>query len=200
MALKGLKAEEISIDLLKGKQNTDEYLAVNPQGVVPALILDEGGPPLFQSLAILEYLEETHPQPPLLPKDPLGRARVRGIAQIFVSDSHPMSVPRIRNYLTGELKLDNDTMLKWVRHWQNEALRAAETHLSQKATGKYCHGDTVTLADVCLAGQVVGSGFFDVDVKAYPNVSRIYDSLMQIEAFAKAHPLKQPGAPASISH
>ena len=111
-----------------------------------------------------------------------------------------MSVPRIRNYLTGELKLDNDTMMKWVRHWQNEALRAAETHLSQKATGKYCHGDTVTLADVCLAGQVVGSGFFDVDVKAYPNVSRIYGELMQIEAFAKAHPLKQPGAPASVSH
>ena len=167
--------------------------------LIPALI-EDGGPVLFQSMAIMEYLEETHPQPPLLPKDPLGRARVRGICQIFVSDSHPMSVPRVRNYLTGELKLDNDTMLKWVRHWQNEALRAAETHLSQKATGKYCHGDSVTLADVCLAGQVVGSGFFDVDVKAYPNVSRIYGELMQIEAFAKAHPLKQPGAPASVSH
>ena len=200
LALKGIKPDEIiDIDLLKGKQREDSFRAVNPQMLIPALI-EDGGPVLFQSMAIMEYLEETHLKPALLPPDPLGRARVRGICQIFVSDSHPMSVPRIRNYLTGELKLDNDTMMKWVRHWQNEALRAAETHLSQKSTGKYCHGDAVTLADVCLAGQVVGSGFFDVDVKAYPNVSRIYDSLMQIEAFAKAHPLKQPGAPASVSH
>ena len=140
--LKGIKPDEIiDIDLLKGKQREDSFRAVNPQMLIPALI-EDGGPVLFQSMAIMEYLEETHPQPALLPKDPLGRARVRGICQIFVSDSHPMSVPRIRNYLTGELKLDNDTMLKWVRHWQNEALRAAETHLSQKATGKYCHGDS----------------------------------------------------------
>lgn len=200
LALKGITPDEIiDIDLLKGKQKEDSFRAVNPQMLLPALIVDDG-PVLFQSMAILEYLEEAHPNPPLLPRDLFGRARVRGICQIFVSDSHPMSVPRIRNYLTGELKVDNETMLKWVRHWQNEALRAAETHLSKAPTGKYCHGDSVTLADVCLAGQVVGSGFFDVDVKAYPNVARIFDELMKIEAFAKSHPLKQPGAPASVSH
>jgi maleylacetoacetate isomerase/maleylpyruvate isomerase len=199
--LKGVKADEIvDIDLLQGKQREDSFRAVNPQMVIPALI-ENGGPILFQSMAIMEYLEETRPQPPLLPRDPLGRARVRGLCQIVVSDAHPMSVPRVRNYLLQELKVDNDTMMKWVRHWQNEALRAVETHLSRdQATGKYCHGDAVTLADVCLAGQVVGSGFFNVDLKAYPTVARIYNACMQIDAFARAHPLKQPGAPASISH
>jgi maleylacetoacetate isomerase len=190
----------VDIDLLQGKQREDSFRAVNPQMLIPALI-ENGGPVLFQSMAIMEYLEETHPQPPLLPRDPLGRARVRGLSQIMVSDAHPMSVPRVRNYLLQELKLDNDTMLKWVRHWQNEALRALETHLSRdQATGKYCHGDAVTLADVCLAGQVVGSSFFNVDLKSYPTVARIFDACMQIDAFARAHPLKQPGAPASVSH
>ena len=145
--LKGVAYDPVYVDLDAGQQRQADYKAVNPQMVIPALVEDDGNV-LFQSMAIMEYLEETHPKPALLPADPLGRARVRGICQIFVSDSHPMSVPRIRNYLTGELKLDNDTMMNWVRHWQNEALRAAETHLSQKATGKYCHGDTVTLADV----------------------------------------------------
>src|SRR5438045_5492375 len=106
MALKGGKAEEVSIDLLKGKQNSDDYLAVNPQGVVPALVLDDGGPPLFQSLAILEYLDETHPQPPLLPKDPRGRSRVRGLALIAAADGHPLIVPRVRNYLEKEMRQD----------------------------------------------------------------------------------------------
>jgi maleylacetoacetate isomerase len=199
--IKGVTPDEIvDIDLLQGKQREDSFRAVNPQMVIPAFI-EDGGPVLFQSMAIMEYLEETRPQPPLLPRDPLGRARVRGLCQIVVSDAHPMSVPRVRNYLLQELKVDNDTMMKWVRHWQNEALRAVETHLSRdKAAGKYCHGDAVTLADVCLAGQVVGSGFFNVDLKAYPTVARIYDACMQIDAFARAHPLKQPGAPASISH
>ncbi len=198
LALKNVTPGEIvDIDLLQGRQREDSFRAVNPQMLIPALI-EDGGPVLFQSMAIMEYLEETRPQPPLLPNDAPGRARVRGLCQIFVSDSHPMSVPRVRGYLTGELKLDNDTMLKWVRHWQNEALQAAEAHLSAPPTGRYCHGDSVTLADVCLAGQVVGSGFFGVDVKAYPNVARIYDELMRIEAFANAHPLKQPGAPAKV--
>src|SRR5258708_19204550 len=106
MALKGVKAEEISIDLLKGKQNADDYLAVNPQGVVPALVLDEGGSPLFQSLAILEYLDETHPQPPLLPKDPRRRARVRALALIAAAHGHPLIVPRVKNYLEKEMLQD----------------------------------------------------------------------------------------------
>jgi len=199
--LKGIKPDEIvDIDLLQGKQREDSFRAVNPQMLIPALI-EDAGPVLFQSMAIMEYLDETHPQPPFLPRDPLGRARVRGLSQICVSDAHPMSVPRVRNYLLQTLKIDNDTMLAWVRHWQNEALRALETHFTRdNATGKYSHGDSITLADICLAGQVVGSGFFNVDVKSYPTVARIYDTLMQNDAFARAHPLKQPGAPASVSH
>src|SRR6266852_6070713 len=128
-ALKGLKAEEISIDLLKGKQHGDDYLAVNPQGVVPALILDEGGPPLFQSLAILEYLEETHPQPALLPKDARGRARVRGLALIAAADGHPLIVPRIRGYLEKEMRQDEPARNKWLAHWTMKALEAIEAHL-----------------------------------------------------------------------
>lgn len=197
--LKGIKLDEIvDIDLLKGKQREDAFRAVNPQMLIPALI-EDGGPVMFQSMAIMEYLEETHPQPPLLPRDPQGRVRVRGLCQIVVSDAHPMSVPRVRNYLTNELKLDQDTMHTWVRHWQNEALRALETHLSRdKATGKYCHGDAVTLADVCLVGQAVGSSFFQVGLESYPTVKRIFDACMQIEAFQRSHPLKQPGAPEKV--
>jgi maleylacetoacetate isomerase len=202
LAYKGIEPDEIiDIDLLQGKQREDSFRAINPQMVIPAIIEQPGGSVLFQSMAIMEYLEETHPQPPLLPRDPLARARVRGLCQIVVSDAHPMSVPRVRNYLTGDLKLSQDQMMSWVRHWQSEALRALETHLARdKATGKYCQGEMITLADVCLAGQVVGSGFFQTDMKPYPTVQRIYDTCMQNEAFARAHPLKQPGAPASVSH
>src|ERR1700704_5773125 len=128
MALKGVKAEEISIDLLKGKQNTDDYLAVNPQGVVPALVLDEGGSPLFQSLAILEYLDETHPQPPLLPKDPRGRARVRGLALIAAADGHPLVVPRIRSYLEKELKIDEAGRNKWLAERRGTGVAGLESH------------------------------------------------------------------------
>jgi maleylacetoacetate isomerase len=192
--------ELVFVDLLKGQQREDAFREVNPQMLLPALI-DGEGPVMFQSMAIMEYLEETHPNPPLLPRDAKGRARVRGLCQIAVSDAHPMSVPRVRNYLTNELKLDQPTLLAWVRHWQNEALRAYETHLTNgTGSGRYCHGDAITLADICLVGQAVGSGFFDVDVKAYPAVSRIVDRCFENEAFAKAHPLKQPGAPASVSH
>jgi maleylacetoacetate isomerase len=199
--LKGVVPDElVFVDLLKGQQREDAFREVNPQMLLPALI-DGEGPVMFQSMAIMEYLEETHPNPPLLPRDAKGRARVRGLCQIAVSDAHPMSVPRVRNYLTNELKLDQPTLLAWVRHWQNEALRAYETHLtSNSGSGRYCHGDAITLADICLVGQAVGSGFFDVDVTAYPAVSRIVDRCLENEAFAKAHPLKQPGAPASVSH
>ncbi len=199
MNLKGLNPDVEFVDLLKGEQHGAAYASVNPQKLIPAVVLDDGGPPLFQSMAIMEWLEEVYPTPPLLPKDARGRARVRGLAQIVVSDAHPLSVPRIRNYLTKDLKLGEEQMLAWVRHWQNEALRTLETLLARdKDTGRFCHGDQITIADICLCGQAVGSSFFKVDLSPYPTVSRIVAEANKNEAIARAHPLKQPGAPASI--
>ena len=199
--LKGITPEEtVDIDLIKGHQREADYKAVNPQMVIPALV-DGDGPLLFQSLAIMEYLDETRPQPPLLPKDARGRARVRGLSLIAVADAHPMSVPRVRNYLTNEFKFTPEQLLTWIRHWQTEALAAYETHLSRdKETGKFCHGDSPTMADICLAGQAVGSGFFDISLERYPTVKRIVDTCFQNDAFARAHPLKQPSAPEKVGH
>jgi maleylacetoacetate isomerase/maleylpyruvate isomerase len=199
--LKGIAPDEVvNVDLIKGQQRNADFRAVNPQMVIPALVEDNGRV-LFQSLAILEYLDETHPNPPLLPKDPQDRARVRGLALIVACDAHPLVVPRIRNYLEHELKLDEPTRLKWIRHWSNEALTALETHLSRDLrTGRYCHRDSVTMADICLATHAVGAKLFEVDLKPYPTVSRIVDECLKIDAFARAHPLKQPGAPASGAH
>ena len=196
LALKGMHAEEISVDLLKGKQNEDDYLAVNPQGVVPALVLDEGGPPLFQSLANLEYLEEVRPQPSLLPKDARGRARVRGLALIAAADGHPLVTPRIRTYLEKEMKQDEAARNRWLAHWTMRALEAIESHLSkEKETGRFCHGDAVSMADICVASQMIAAlAYFNVDTKALPTAMRIYNQCMEIDAFAKAHPLKQSGA------
>jgi maleylacetoacetate isomerase len=164
---------------------------------LPAL-LDGDGPILFESLAIIEYLDETHPKPPLLPRDPRGRARVRGLAQIVACDSHPLIVPRVREYLEHELKIDEPTRMAWCRHWHAQALTALETHLKGKETGRFCHGDQVTIADICLASQAAGAKFFNVDTAPFPNVVRIAGACQEIDAFARAHPLKQPGAPASV--
>ena len=196
LALKGLQAEEISIDLLKGKQSSPDYLAVNPQGVVPALVLDDGGAPLFQSIAILEYLEEIRPEPPLLPKDARGRARVRGLSLIAAADAHPLVVPRVRNYLEKEMKQDEAARNRWLAHWTMRALEAIENHLArEKETGRFCHGNTPTMADICVASQIVGAlAYFNCDTKDVPTAMRIYNQCMEIEAFARAHPLKQPGA------
>jgi maleylacetoacetate isomerase len=196
LAVKGVAVDEVSIDILKGKQHEADYKALNPQAVVPALVLDQGGPPLFQSIAIMEYLEETKPQPPLLPKDPRGRARVRGLALIAAADGHPLVVPRIRSYMEKELKLDEPTRNKWLAHWTLEALKAIEAHLKgEKETGRFCHGDSPTMADICLAGQVIGAvGYFKCDTSGVPTCMRIYEECMKVEAFSKPHPLKQPGA------
>jgi maleylacetoacetate isomerase len=196
LTLKGLHAEEISIDLLKGKQSSADYLAVNPQGVVPALILDDGGPPLFQSVAILEYLEEVRPEPPLLPKDPRGRARVRGLSLIAAADGHPLITPRIRNYLEKEMQQDEASRNRWLAHWTLRALEAIESHLAkERETGRFCHGNTPTMADICVASQMIGAlTYFNCDTKSVPTATRIYNQCMEIEAFAKAHPLQQPGA------
>ena len=192
--------EIVTVDLMKGDQRQDAYKKVNPQMLLPALV-DGEGPILFQSIAIMEYLDETRPEPPLLPKDPRGRARVRALASIVASDSHPLMVPRIRNFMEHELKLDEPTRNKWIQHWIGEGLAAMEGHLARdKETGKFAHGDTVTMADLCLVSQAAGAGFFNVDTTPFPTVKRIAAACMALDAFAKAHPLKQPGAPASVGH
>ncbi|OGA24844.1 MAG: maleylacetoacetate isomerase [Betaproteobacteria bacterium RIFCSPLOWO2_02_FULL_67_26] len=200
LALKNIKAEEISVNLMQGEQLKPDYVAVNPLAVVPALI-DDGGTPLFESMAIIEYLDETHPQPPLLPGDPRGRARVRGLAQIVACDGHPLIVPRVRNYLEKEFKIDEAARTRWCQHWIVEALKAVEAHLAkEKETGRYCHGDAVTLADVCVVTQVFGARFFNCDTAAIPTVMRIFNQCMTLEAFDKSQPLKQPGAPQELKH
>jgi len=199
--LKGIVPDEIvTVDLMKGDQRQDAYKKVNPQMLLPALV-DGDGPILFQSVAIMEYLDETHPNPPILPKDPRGRARVRALAAIVASDSHPLMVPRVRNFLEHELKLDEPTRNKWIRHWIGEGLAAMEGHLSRdKQTGTFAHGDSLTMADICLTSQAVGARFFEVDTTPYPTVKRIAETCLAIDAVARAHPLKQPGAPASLGH
>jgi maleylacetoacetate isomerase len=193
--LKGLVPDEIvQVNLIKGEQREAAYRAINPMMAIPALV-DGTRPALFESLAIIEYLDETHPNPPLLPRDPHARARVRGIAQIIACDSHPLIVPRVREYLEHELKLDEATRMKWCQHWHTAALTALEAHLKDSATGRYCQGDTITLADICLASQAAGAKFFNVDTAPFPNFSRIANELTTIDAFARAHPMKQPGAP-----
>ena len=197
--LKGIAPDEvIDVNLMQGKQREEAFIKVNPMKALPALILDDGTV-LFESLAILEYLEETHPTPPLLPKEAKARARVRGLAQIIACDTHPLIVPRVREYLAHEFKIDEPGVLKWGYHWHAEALKALEANLSSsKETGRFCQGDQVTIADICLAGQAAGASYFKADLAPFPTVKRIVDELSKIDAFARAHPLKQPGAPASV--
>ncbi len=197
--LKGIVPDEvIDVNLMQGKQREEAYRKVNPQMVLPALI-DGDGPVLFQSLAIMEYLDETHPDPPLLPKEPRARARVRGLAQIVACDSHPLLVPRVREYLEHELHLDEAARLKFIHNWIGAALTALETNLaSSDETGRYCQGDQITIADICVVTQATGAGFYKYDMARFPTVRRIVETCMQNDAFARAHPLKQPGAPASL--
>jgi maleylacetoacetate isomerase len=195
--LKKVPFEEVSIDLMAGQQRSADYAATNPQMVVPALV-EDGAAPLFQSLAILEYLDERYPEPPLLPADARGRARVRGLAQIIACDTHPLIVPRVREFLADELGLDEPTRLKWIRHWIAAGLGAVEAHLSRDSeTGLFCHGDTVSVADLCLTSQAIGYKFFDGTMDAFPNAAKIVERCMEEDAFARAHPLRQPGAPAA---
>ena len=192
--LKKLDYETVAIHLRRNDQTRPGYLAVNPQGLVPTL--EDGDRTLIQSLAIIEYLDETHPQPPLLPKPARARARVRALAQIVACDSHPLVVPRVREYLEHELRLDEPARLKWIQHWIGEALSALEANLAgNPETGRYCQGDAITIADICLVSQATGANFFKYDLARFPTVRRITDLCMQNDAFARAHPLRQPGAP-----
>lgn len=197
--LKGVTPDEVvNVNLHEGKQREEAYAKVNPMMALPALVLDDGTV-LFESLAILEYLDETHPNPPLLPKEPKARARVRALSQIVACDSHPLTVPRVRERLVNEYKVDDAGVVQWCQGWHNAAMRALETNLaSSPETGRYCQGDQLTIADICLSGQGVSAMYFKCDMAPYPTVKRIVDECAKLDAFARAHPLKQPGAPASV--
>lgn len=201
LKLKQVEYEEISIDILTGKQFEESYRKVNPQSLVPAL--DTGtGPVLFESLAICEYLDERFPNPPLLPKDAAARAWVRGMALIHAADTHPLIVPRMRKYLATEYKQDDAGIARWGQRWFNEGSASLEQHLANDGlTGKFACGDTVSLADICLTTHWVGAtAYFNCDMTPYPTLKRIVEECMKIDAFAAAHPGKQPGAPAKLGH
>ena len=189
--LKGIKREDSYLHLEKGDQFATEYRAINPQMVVPTLI--DGEVKLFQSLAILEYLDETYPHPPLLPGKPAARAWVRGVALINAADSHPLIVPRVRHYLTDVLMVSDEQRLAWIQHWLGAGLQAIETLLAEyPESGRFCHGERSTIADICLVTQVTPAKTFECSLDAYPRVMRVFDTCMAIPAFADAHPSKQP--------
>ena len=189
--LKGLTHEDVTINLDRGDQFKPEYKAQNPQAVVPTLY--DGDAKLFQSIAILEYLEEKYPNPPILPKQPLARAWVRGFALINAADSHPLIVPRVRNYLANVLKIDEDARTAWIQHWLNAGLQAMEDLLAeQNPSGKCCYGNTPTIADICLVTQVTPAQLFKTNLEPFTRVMRIYEACMAIPAFAKADPRNQP--------
>ena len=191
--LKGLAREDFFLHLEKGDQFKPEYRALNPQMVVPTLI--DGEARLFQSLAILEYLEEKYPLPPLLPADPASRAWVRGLALINIADAHPLIVPRIRHYLLDELHLGEAQLTGWIRHWLDAGLAAMEALLAEhRESGRFCHGEAPTIADIGVVTQVTPARNFGVDLAPYPRVMRVYDSCMALPAFAAAAPPRQPDA------
>ncbi|HEV7439236.1 MAG TPA: maleylacetoacetate isomerase, partial [Methylobacterium sp.] len=192
----GIPYEETFIDLDAGEQHKPAFRAINPQGAVPALF-DGDGPPLTQSLAILDYLEETHPGVTLLPAEPRARARARSLAQVVACDTHPLYVPRVRTYLMEAYDLPRERMMDFVRNAFTTGLKTLETRLaSEDGTGRFCQGDAVSHADLCLVSLWVGTGIFGVDTAPFPTVRRIAEACLAEEAFAKAHPLRQPGAPA----
>ena len=195
LKLKGIAYEEVFIDLDAGDQHMPDFRRINPQGAVPALF-DGDGPPLTQSLAILDYLEETRPGVALLPADPRDRARARSLAQLVACDTHPLYVPRVRTYLMEAYDLPKERMMGFVRHVFETGLTTLETRLStEKGTGRFCQGDTVSHADLCLVSLWVGTGIFGVATDPYPTVARIAGACLAQPAFAEAHPLRQPGAP-----
>jgi maleylacetoacetate isomerase len=193
--LKGLPYETVPVHLLKdgGEQLTPEYRKLNPDGLVPSLEVE--GDTLQQSLAIIEYLEETHPQPPLLPQSPLDRAYVRAIALSIACDIHPLNNLRVLRYLVRKLKVSEDDKNAWYRHWCEQGLAALEATLAQdKRVGRFCFGDTPTLADCCLVPQVFNARRLECDLSKMPTIVRINDACLALDAFARAAPGQQPDA------
>ena len=190
--LKGLAYQPSFVHLAKGEHLQPAYRAINPQALVPALETD--GALLAQSVAIMEYLEDTHPRPPLLPAEPLGRARVRGLALIVACEIHPLNNPRVLKYVKNVLGHAQDEVDAWYRHWIADGLAKLEAELGKPGTGRYSHGDTPTMADCCLVPQIFNAQRFQCDLAPYPVVMRVFDACMQLDAFDRAQPVKQPDA------
>jgi maleylacetoacetate isomerase len=193
LSLKGIDYEYISVHLAKGEQRSDSYRTLNAQQLVPMLADDRGT--FTQSLAIIEYLDERYPEPPLLPETPETRARVRAIALAIACDIHPLNNLRVLQYLTGTLGTYEDAKNAWYRHWIDLGLAALETQLAgDAATGVFCHRDRVTLADVCLVPQLANARRYKISLDPYPTLTRIDAACGRLEAFANAAPERQPDA------
>jgi len=191
--LKGIEAKHIAVQLLKNEQHAQDYARVNPQELIPTLLHD--GQAIGQSLAIIEYLDEIRPEPPLLPKEPIARARVRQIAYAIACDIHPLNNLRVQNYLRGPLGLGEDDVLAWQRHWITLGFDALEAMLSSaKGTGRFCHGNSPTLADICLIPQMANGRRAKMDTAVWPTLHRIEQAALALPAFEKALPQNQPDA------
>lgn len=190
--LKGLAYESATVHLAKGEHRKPAFNALNPQGLLPAL--EESGRLLTQSLAIIEYLEETHAQPPLLPKDPFARARVRSLSLLVACEIHPLNNLRTLTHLKKGLGQDEEQVNAWYRYWIADGLAKLEAELGAPDTGAYCHGDAPTMADCCLVPQVFNAQRYKCELTSYPAVMRVFDACMRIESFDRAQPGKQPDA------
>ena len=196
LAMKSLDFEYRSVALLEKAHKSDAYLAMNPDGLVPTLETPDGY--IGQSMAILEYLDEQHPEPALLPNDAWGRARVRSLAHTIALDIHPVNNLRLLQYLGQHFSADKEAVRSWFVHWAEQGFIAIEKRLAtESATGICCHGDTPGLADICLVAQAVNNTRFDVPSSDFPTINRIVEHCLKLPAFASAHPLNQPDAPTS---
>ena len=194
LGLKGLACDTVPIDLLGGAQHAEAWRARNPQALVPALDTDDGL--ITQSLAILEYLEEAHPSPALLPPDRAGRARVRALTLAVACEMQPLNNLRVERYLRRTLHLDDVQIDAWRHRWVIEGLDAFERALDHPSTGRFCHGDTPTFADCCLVPQVYNAIRWGLVPSTWPRLGAIYDTCMSVGAFQNAAPEAQPDAPA----
>ncbi len=191
MALKGLSYEYAPVHLARGDHKLPAYADIAAEGLVPLLELDDGTR-LTQSMAIIEYLDETHPEPPLLPPDALGRARVRALSQIVACEIHPINNLRVLKYLVRELKVEEEPKNTWYRHWVRSGLEVFEKQLAAGPTGRYCHGDTPTLADCLLVPQIFNGQRFNVSFDGLTHTMRVFDACMAHPAFQAAEPKACP--------
>jgi maleylacetoacetate isomerase/maleylpyruvate isomerase len=194
LALKGLTYEYVPVHLAKNEQFSESYAAVSAARLVPMLL--DGDVALTQSLAICEYLDETHPAPPLLPPDAAGRARVRALALDIACEIHPLNNLRVLRYLVRDLKVSEDDKNRWYRHWVETGLETVERQLQDARTGRFSHGDAPTLADVCLVPQIFNAQRFGCRLDHVPTVMRVFDECMRLEAFEATQPSKCPDAEA----